>query len=242
MGTLNETIHGLRGVGFNGPLHLFAEPGTALILSSQVALVAADPSHMHNLPANVVLHQNESKLGVVGNSYWALRYAMKDLPDQPTILMQDDVSICKSARSKIEEAFTHGHEVVLGFAHEWNLKPEFNLFEPEYDGWQLWVPNKLLQDTFALNLQGALCVGFRDRSVVDKIIQSAHMAQHAIAAATGDIPNRHWDNILFRACAFLGIQLWMHVPSLADHIGVESTIYPGRAINKRKGFEFNVEY
>lgn len=242
MGTLNESIHSLKDCGWTGPLHLFSEPGTALILSEQVALVAAEPNRMHNLPGNVVLHQNEHLMGPVVNSYWALRFAIKDLPDRPTILLQDDIVCCKSARRKMEVAFEAGMEVVLGFAHEWNMKPEFNLFEEVFEGWQRWAPNKLLQDTFALNLQGALCVGFLNHDVLLKIVQCAHMAQHVIAVTTKDIPNRHWDNILFRSCASINMPVWMHVPSLVDHIGVESTIYPGRAINKRKGFNFNAEY
>lgn len=229
MATVGETLHSLEFAGFRGSVDIFAEPNSEFAFPSLLGM-------------KLNFHGNETKLGVVGNSYWALRYAMKELPDQPTILLQDDVVLCKSARKKLAESFSNGNPVSIGFAHEWNLKPQFNLFEPEWEGWQIWVPNKLLQDTFALNLQGSLCVGFRDRAVIDKIVQAKHMAQHVIGATTGDIPNRHWDNILFRTCAFENIPVWMHVPSLADHIGVESTIYPGRAINKRKGFKFNVEY
>jgi len=229
MATAGETLHSLEFGGFIGQVDIFSEPGTVFSFPSTGRL-------------KLEFHGNEVRKGPVVNSYWALRFALKELPDRPTILIQDDVVFCKSARAKMEYAFDFGHEVILGFSHEWNMKPQFNLFEETFEGWQRWVPNKLLQDTFALNLQGALCVGFRDHGVLLKILECAHMAQHVIAVTTGDIPNRHWDNILFRSCASIEMPVWMHVPSLSDHIGVESTIYPGRAINKRKGWKFNAEY
>lgn len=229
MVTAGQTLHSVRFGGFVGSVHIFSEPETEFPF----------PATTHLEP---VFHGNETKKGPVVNSYWALRFALDKLPDQPTILMQDDVVFCKSARRKMEEAFSLGHEVVLGFSHQWNMRPQFNLFEATVEGWQRWAPNKLLQDTFALNLQGALCVGFRGHDVLSKIIMCAHMAQHVMAVTTGDIPNRHWDNILFRSCASIEVPVWMHVPSLSDHIGVESTIYPGRAIVKRKGWNFDAEY
>jgi hypothetical protein len=229
--TALSTIRSLRKVAKIPDLvHVFAEPMEDSLLSS--------------ITDRIEVHRNKSKLGVVVNSYWALRRMLTEYNSEealPTIILQDDVSFCAGFAQKLEAGFAAGGKVLLGFTHEWNMKPEFNDFKADAEGWQIWIPSKSLQDTFGMNLQGALCVAFSDKALRE-IVYNQNLISHVIAAQTGDIPNRHWDNILFMACAKAGIPVSIHNPSLCEHEGVESTIYPGRAIRTRRGYHYKTNY
>lgn len=216
--TIHRSVESLRSVGFHESLHVFAEP---------------DSERPHD--ENTVMHQNDLKLGSFQNHYQAMHWAAFNLKRHQTLLLlEDDVTFRPSFYKLIHEGpETTG--LIVGLAHEWTIK-EHHPYLRDKRGWCQFDINYGLN-----NVHGGQCYVIHPR-MFERIMQSKYLQQCLVRAGAGE-DLYYTDNIIV-TCAFPG-PVWLHIPSLCQHIGSESYFFkpddPNDPLRDRRGYLFECQ-
>lgn len=211
-----QTIPSLRAAGFTEPLHLFCEPGDIYL----------PPAHEFNYS----IHTNDIGLGCFLNWKQGLCWLLEHVPARAYLMLQDDcIWSTRGAgmlRGAIREPRLFGPSV--GFISPYTSKSMVRnagkAGEPRG-----WTPAVFFNKAFWGAV--ALCLtpeGARDLQGVHRFATHAH--------------HRKLDVVVGNSFRDLNRQMFVHVPSLCQHIGDYSTL--GRHKFKqlawgRRGFKFN---
>jgi len=216
--TLLRSIANIRRVGFTQPLHVFAEPNAV----SDRLISAADD--------NAVIHRHARQHGCYKNWRFSMEWMHANTDSDWVLAMQDDVIWCWRAPTILQYALETVDKDQVGFLSPY-VSPA--MVPPRASRLRhCWVRCQ------RRNFWGAVAMCY-PRASLAYTVQSKRFREHThfrqVDVVAGDV---------FYQCKD---QRWpyIHLPSLADHIGSKSTI--GRDKNPqnqwaRHGFRFNADY
>lgn len=186
---VHAAIERLRGGGFDDLLHLFCEPGTPEVRPS--------PS--------LVVHNNESRYGVLGNWRHCLTWLYEHSSADYLMVSEDDVAYCRGARAAWEEARYRSDRV--GF---WSLYTA-KRYQSLMGGEQGWMSLNLGRETWGTQ---AMCF---PRSSAQILLD--YRPLHEDDQLRGPT-----DAIVADCFLEAGLPCYYHNPSLTDHLGHISSI------------------
>ncbi len=206
--TLNRALRSLRKAGWTEHVHLFAEAGTrtwsARLISGPVA----------------VIHRNGPALGAWPNFFLGLQELYLRQPDADAYLMvQDDVIFCRGLRDYLEERLWPKGAVVgvvsLHTPGHLAAEKSAGFFHAEL-GWQAWGAQALIFPNAAARtfLSDPKVVAHRQKGILDG--------------------TKNVDSVIGDWCVRTKHHFWMHAPSLAEHVGATSTLWPGLGLDGRR--------
>jgi hypothetical protein len=186
---VHDAIAQLRWGGFDEPLHLFCEPGT--------------PS-LRPLPG-VIVHRNETRLGVLGNWSHCLAWLLDHTTADHLLVCEDDVAYARGARTAWEKSLSEIDRV--GY---------WSLYTPRRDQGlvgdrQGWVGSNRGRDAWGTQ---AMCFPRESAEIVLK-----YGPLHAEDQFHGPT-----DAIVAQCFVDAGLPCYYHNPSLADHLGRVSSV------------------
>lgn len=200
LGTLNRTLRSLRKAGWTERVHLFAEAGTrtwaARLIGGPLALI----------------RRKSPKLGAWSNFFLGLQELYLRQPDADAYLMvQDDVVFCRDLRAYLEDKLWPKDAAVgvvsLHTPGHLTAAKTSGFFHAEL-GWQAWGAQALIFPNAAARafLSDAKVVAHRQKGILDG--------------------TKNVDSVIGDWCLRTRHYFWMHSPSLAEHIGATSTLWP----------------
>lgn len=186
---VHDTIDQLRNAGFHEPLHLFCEPGTPPI---------------RELPG-LVLHQNDTKFGCVGNWAQCLKWLLDHTTAGYLLVSEDDVAYCSGARAALEQGLRQTEQA--GF---WSLYTPVR-DRPLVGHQQGWVAANRGRDAWGTQ---SMCL---PRSSAEILLAYAPLyAENQLRGAT--------DAVVAKCFVDAKIPCYYHNPSLTNHLGRISSI------------------
>lgn len=203
---VHDTIAQLRSAGFEEEIHLFCEPGTPSI---------------QELPG-LVVHQNEVRLGCVGNWAHCLRWLLNNTEAEFLMVSEDDVAYCRGARRALERGMDQ--LVRVGF---------WSLYTPVRDEGLVghtagWVAANRGRDAWGTQ---SMCL---PRSSAEILLQYKPLyEENQFRGAT--------DAVVAKCFVDANIPCYYHNPSLCDHLGRISSIGNNWHYN-HVGFRFDPDF
>ena len=186
---VHDTVAQLRRAGFPELLHMFCEPGTPPI---------------RHLP-RLVVHQNDRKLGCVGNWAHCLRWLWNHTSAEYILICEDDIAFCQGARAALN----------IGL-HSFDRVGFWSLYTPQRDeglvGHQYgWVAANRGRDAWGTQ---AMCF---PRSSAQVVLDYAPLHNE-------DQLRGPTDAIVAQCFVEARLPCYYHNPSLTDHLGRISAI------------------
>lgn len=195
-GTLQRAAESLRDAGFDEPLHLFAEPGS---------------SDIKDLPG-AISHCNPTTLGCTANWKNAVEWLLEHTAADWFLLLQDDVIWQWGAATVLRTAIDSSSPARIGFLSAYT-SPAMIPRRPA-DGWQeALFPNRHYWGI--KKFWGALALAIPRDAAADLVRSPRYLAHHH---------TRKLDELVGDCFHDLGRSCQVYVPSLADHIGEQSTL------------------
>ena len=196
--TLDRTLASLRKGGWDETVHLFSEQGTEPELNG------------NGYGSLVNIERREPALGAWGNFYLALcELYLRDPDADAYFLLQDDVVFTAGLRTYLEETLWMNDQPAVVFLHTpSHLAPEKGTgFFPASLGWSAW---------------GAQAMVFSN-SAVRRFLSDLDVVEHRQKGIFDG--RKNVDSVIGDWCSRNGIGMWLHAPSLAEHIGSTSTLW-----------------
>lgn len=214
---LVRSMESIRGAGFQGPLHVFAEPSSI----DNEDIMAAEPE--------AVIHRHVKQLGCFPNWKHTATWMYENTDADWVLIMQDDITWCSAAAKVLQHAMETIPRSHVGFLSPYTspaMVPDRAMTMHN-----VWVHAKVR------NFWGAVALCFpRDslKYLLTCPIFKNHKHHRMVDVVIGDAFYSRKDKR----------KPMIHVPSLGTHIGEVSTI--GRDKNPlsqwgRCGFHFNPE-
>lgn len=211
--TLNRTLRSLRRAGWTERVHLFAEAGTR----TWAARLSGGPL--------AIIHRKKPSLGAWPNFFLGLQELYLRQPDADAYLMvQDDVVFCSGLRDYLEKNLwpKGGRTGVVSLHTPSHLAPEngSGFFHANL-GWSAWGAQAMIFPNAAARsfLSDPKVIEHRQKGILDG--------------------TKNVDSVIGDWCARTKHQFWMHAPSLTEHIGAASTLWPKLGLRgKRSSADF----
>lgn len=211
----SQAVGSLRRVGFNEELHCFIEPG-------------AEPHVPDHKRWNIVPHVNKSVLGCFQNFKHGLDWLLQQTDADWFLMLQDDCVWRADGSRLVHEAIERPDMQNAGFLSPYTSKAmvEESLRVPE-SRWateNLWASCRFHNRAF----WGAVSMLFPRQSATLMNTQSQRYLGHR--------HHRKLDVVVGNAMrAELNLPIYVHVPSLCEHIGSFSTLGRHRFKGNRWG-------
>lgn len=215
--TLKRTLLSLREAGFNEEVHVFAEPGTI----DRLDFERLDDSRQS------VLHQNAFTRGCFDNWKWALEWLLIGTESPWLMILQDDVIWQPDAAEILRAKMMDRQDLKTGFLSPYTsrvvVEESFtDGWNASHAGWGFW---------------GALAFCM-PRIGAKELLKHPRFAWHA--------GTRQVDAVVAASMLELERPIFIHLPSLADHIGTTSTIGRGDGCDEdptsgRRGYRFKAK-
>jgi hypothetical protein len=206
--TLNRTLRSLRNAGWTERVHLFAEPGARVWATRIMGGPLA------------VIRRKGPPLGAWPNFFLGLQELYLRQPDADAYLMvQDDVIFCRGLRDYLEDRlWPKGARVGVVSLHTPShfAAEKSKGFFPADLGWTAWGAQALIFPNASARafLSDSKVVEHRQKGILDG--------------------TKNVDSVVGDWCARTKHHFWMHSPSLTEHIGVSSTLWPGLGLDGRR--------
>lgn len=210
--TIQQSITSLRNAGFIQPIHVFAEPESACTET-----------------ADVLIRYNPERRGCFLNFHHALTTLLAETSQPYLCILQDDILMGKNAWPYLryiletsEKPF--GYYSLVSYKHDiFHMKA----FRPGWHactlGWNSWGGNYVMMTPVA-------------RKMVQQPFYQRHLKHYV-----HQVRNQQIDACVSETCLRMGLDTYLHTPSLSDHIGEESTIGHGDLTDERQAYEFDPE-
>lgn len=210
-----QAVSSLRRVGFTEALHCFVEPDA----------VGHVPDHRR---WNIVSHVNSQVLGCFQNFKHGLDWLLQQTDADWLLMLQDDCVWRADGASLIHAAIERPELQTAGFLSAYTSKAMVNeaLRAPEsrWAAENLWAPCRFHNRAF----WGAVSMLFPRQSATLMNTQSQRYLTHR--------HHRKLDVVVGNVMrAELNLPIYVHVPSLCDHIGSFSTLGRHRLKGNRWG-------
>ncbi len=205
--TLRSTLASLRGAGWAGPVQLFAEPGSR----TSAAIAGLGPVSTLRRPGPA--------LGAWPNFLLALTELTLRQPHADAYLMvQDDVAFSSGLRPYLEEKLWPGARPgVVSLHTASHLAPATGTgFFLADLGWSAW---------------GAQAFIFSN-AAARAFLSDAKVRDHRLNGFFDGLKNV--DSVVGDWCRRTQHEFWLHAPSLVEHIGATSTLWPGVSLGGRR--------
>ncbi len=206
--TLNRTLRSLRKAGWTQPVHLFAEPGTRTW-----------HTRLSGGPLSII-HRKKPSLGAWPNFFLGLQELYLRQPDADAYLMvQDDVIFCRGLCDYLEQhLWPKGPRIGVVSLHtpsHLTAEKSKGFFHAEL-GWSAWGAQALIFPNAAARafLSDSKVIEHRQKGILDG--------------------TKNVDSVIGDWCARTKHHFWMHAPSLTEHIGATSTLWPGLGLDGRR--------
>lgn len=206
--TLHRTLRSLRKAGWTEHVHLFAETGTR----TWAARLIGGPL--------VAIRRKGPALGAWSNFFLGLQELYLRQPDADAYLMvQDDVIFCRDLRAYLEDKLwpKGGRTGVVSLHTPRHFAPEKNtgFFHSEL-GWKAWGAQALIfsNDSVRAFLSDSKVIEHRQKGILDG--------------------TKNVDSVIGDWCSRTKHHFWMHAPSLAEHVGATSTLWPDLGLEGRR--------
>ncbi|MCB1063660.1 MAG: glycosyltransferase family 2 protein [Verrucomicrobiae bacterium] len=205
--TLRRTLKSLRSAGWEDLIYLFAEPGTQ-----------TGAARRNNNPTELISRQGTA-LGAWGNFLLALSelHLREPLADA-YLMVQDDVIFCRGLRDYLEEHLWPGPKpgvISLHTPSHLAAKTGTGFFQADL-GWNAWGAQ-----AFVFSNASARAL-LADSRVIDHRLNGLFEGKRNVDSVVGD-----W-------CRRSGREFYLHAPSLAEHIGNHSTLWPKAGLNGQR--------
>lgn len=205
--TLARTLRSLRAAGWSERVHVFAEDGVRLWWG------------FSGLGPLSLVRRAAPALGAWPNFLLALsELVLRDPEADAYLMIQDDVAFAKGLRSYLEEQMWPGPfpgVVSLHTARHLAAKSGTGFFEADL-GWSTW---------------GAQAFVFPNASA-RALLSDAKVAAHRLNGPLNGLKNV--DSVVGEWCRRTKREFWLHAPSLCEHIGETSTLWPGTTLEGRR--------
>lgn len=156
------------------------------------------------------------RLGAYPNFFLGLAELLLRHPQADAYLMvQDDVVFCRGVRAYLERLLWPAGEIgviSLYCPSQWSRGKEPG-FHPEDRGWQAW---------------GAHAYVFSNLSIRQFLGHPLALDHRLYGPAEG---MRNVDSVVGQWCRLAGLPYYVHVPSLVQHVGNASAIYPAAMLS-----------
>jgi len=218
-----QAAFSVRQAGFAETLHTFTEPEAE--------------QHMPRPKMwGAEIHKNEENLGCFKNFRHSLKWLLDNTKADWFLMLQDDCIWRQDGSARIHEAINDKRYQNAGFLSPYTSKAMVNLQKREPKQWatkNAWLPCRFHNNAF----WGAVAMLFPRKSALAMETQSKRYRNHK--------HHRKLDVLVGNAMrAELGLDIYVHAPSLCDHIGSWSTLGRHRFKgNKwgRRGFLFRTK-
>lgn len=211
-----QSLQSIRAAGFDETIHAFLEPGAA--------------RHVPEPEKNdVVLHQHDVKHGCFRNFKFGLQWLVNHT-DAPWLLMlQDDAVWRQDGHAALMSTISSKKYANVGMLSPYASKAMVpKRFQRSRD--ERWAEARFHNRAF----WGAVAMLFPRASAVALLTRSQRFMQHT--------HSRKLDVVVGNALRVeLGLRIYVHVPSLVEHIGAWSTLGRHRLKSNqwgRRGFLF----
>lgn len=178
------------------------------------------PSRWADLPITL----RDTRLGAFPNWYLGLAELLMREPDADAYFMiQDDSILATNLRTYLERMLWPGPSVgvVSVYCPAHSSVNRDDGFHPLCDGWRAW---------------GALAYIFPRESALE-LLGDVEVLRHRFEGPNGGL--RNIDSVVGAWCERADRGYFVHVPSLVQHVGETSTLYPGAtASGNRRAAEF----
>lgn len=218
-----QAAFSLRQAGFAEELHCFTEPEAGMHMPRPKRWKAK-------------IHQNEEKLGCFPNFRHSLKYLLDNTDADWILMLQDDCIWRVDGSQRIHEAISDPKFADAGFLSPYTSKAMVEPDAREPKKWRsrnAWLPCRFHNNAF----WGAVAMLFPRRSAQRMEDESERYRNHK--------HHRKLDVVVGNAMRReLELPIYVHVPSLCDHIGSWSTLGRHRFKgNKwgRRGFLFRTK-
>lgn len=187
---------------------------------SQVRLFAEPNTDLKNRSEHAIT-QRDYVLGAFPNFYLGLsELFLRDPHAQAYLMFQDDVEIAAGARKYLERVLwpqpTEQCGIVSLYCPSHHLSNGHAGFQIESAGWDTW---------------GALAYVFSPTSVI-AFLTDAHVICHRRRGPADGLKNV--DSVAGKWCSRTGWNYYVHTPSLVQHTGRTSTLYPTAGLGGRR--------
>lgn len=208
--TLKRSLLSLREAGFKQAVHLFAEPGSEL-----QSLPETDP--------HLVIHQNPERMGCFHNYNQGLEFLLQETESPYVMVLLDDMIYSRYLAPYLLETLKKappefGYYALISIDHDIGglkgVKPGWNR---SHLGWYCW---------------GGLFV--MQRETAARLVQFEFYRDHLLYYTR----NQQIDACVSESFKRMELAMFMHIPSLAEHIGETSTLGHGELTDERRAFQF----
>ena len=211
----NQTIDSLRYGGFLGTIHVFAEPGTDI----------------QDTP-NVALHRNSRRLGAPANWFGSIEYVFQHSTTRAILMIEDDVAFCRGAQHALQKALSEIGE--FGYLSLYTPVREANRLGLRGRGW---VP---LGRT---DVWGTQAICFNRKHLSGFIAAGQHLLSHPRAVTYDLIMAQYFRSAVQRPCYYHVPSLCDHVGWQETTILREAEFRPDMTLRHlHRGLEFDPEY